>query len=524
MNSIWGFSVYDATNNSSNSFVDNIELRSLTAPKFTMAEDPVNVTVGAQSNVSVTDVTGVISVESEDTNIATATYSNGNIVIEGVSQGVAVITVTAENDGLSTSKSFTAIVGDVATKDVTVNFFVTGTSTPVKDAVTINDVAVGATIGADDIDTETITNDIGRYTYNSSASTALPYQVSDGENVINIYYDEALAVTNLTINYKAGDQIVATGTRNLTGLYVGDTASYTDAYYVKGDDGTIYSTQGEMFTTDADETSISSTTVSQDYLKYNKTVLLTTAGSQTIEQTVEVSPNAVYFSEAEDLGLSVTTQGVNTARYIFSCGTGMRGRTGSDGIGIYEVPASGTYQIVVSGGNSRKYETAIFKSAEAAAAASSYTGEGALVSFGTTDNSVYGMYTVKTVELDKGDVLTLKGFGDKNTTYVIDYIMVRQLSTDPTATYSQIGDYTTETGTDDNGSAFTFTVTPGSETITSVGVKVNGIEADRTAATEITSGSAVFAVAVDTSADKVESITAVLNGADVEAVETTTVE
>ena len=95
---------------------------------------------------------------------------------------------------------------------------------------------------------------------------------------------------------------------------------------------------------------------------------------------------------------------------------------------------------------------------------------------------------------------------------------------EPTATYTQIGDYTSETETDNVGSAFTFTVTPGSETIKTVSVKVNGVAADRTATTEISSGSAVFAVAVDAAADSVTSITAVINGEDVQASKTTSIE
>lgn len=94
--------------------------------------------------------------------------------------------------------------------------------------------------------------------------------------------------------------------------------------------------------------------------------------------------------------------------------------------------------------------------------------------------------------------------------------------TAPTATYKHIGDYTSETGDNnvDKGSAYYLYVTPGTETITSVGVKVNDTAADKTATTTISEGTAVFAIAVNAHKDSVTSIKAVLNNEDVEATET----
>ena len=105
---------------------------------------------------------------------------------------------------------------------------------------------------------------------------------------------------------------------------------------------------------------------------------------------------------------------------------------------------------------------------------------------------------------------------------IIDVVFPKPV-TPPTATYTFIDQFTTETGDDtvDNGSAYNLFVTPGTDTITTVTVKVNGTSADKVATTEINSGSAVFAIAVNALKDEVTSITAVLNGVDYTATEKT---
>ena len=85
---------------------------------------------------------------------------------------------------------------------------------------------------------------------------------------------------------------------------------------------------------------------------------------------------------------------------------------------------------------------------------------------------------------------------------------------DAFAEYTQVGDYT---GKDDVASAWTVTVTPGTYTIESLDVKVNGQGSDDGAwnGMNITSGTVTFAVAVNLAAVDVSSVTAVVNGSDV---------
>ena len=99
----------------------------------------------------------------------------------------------------------------------------------------------------------------------------------------------------------------------------------------------------------------------------------------------------------------------------------------------------------------------------------------------------------------------------------------KEIGTAPTATYKFINEFKTETGDNavDKGSAYNLFVTPGTDEITSVTVKVNGTSADQVATTQINSGSAVFAIAVNALKDEVTSITAVLNGVDYTATEKT---
>lgn len=93
----------------------------------------------------------------------------------------------------------------------------------------------------------------------------------------------------------------------------------------------------------------------------------------------------------------------------------------------------------------------------------------------------------------------------------------------PTATYKLINEFKTETDNtaEDKGSAYNLFVTPGTDTIETVTVKVNGTSADKVATTKIESGSAVFAIAVNALSSEVTSITAVLNNEDYTATEKT---
>lgn len=85
-----------------------------------------------------------------------------------------------------------------------------------------------------------------------------------------------------------------------------------------------------------------------------------------------------------------------------------------------------------------------------------------------------------------------------------------------TATYENIGEY--ERSDDDKASAWSVTVTPGSTAMESIDVKVNGISSREGAWISGTafSGPVQFGVAVNAPVEAIESVTAVVDGEDVE--------
>ena len=100
-------------------------------------------------------------------------------------------------------------------------------------------------------------------------------------------------------------------------------------------------------------------------------------------------------------------------------------------------------------------------------------------------------------------------------------VSISNLTYVPTATaaYTQVGDYPAQLEGDSPASAWSVTITPGDDAITSLDVKVNGKGSDDGAwnGPVITDGTVVFAVAVNLAADAVNSVTAVVNGSDVTA-------
>ncbi len=306
--------------------------------------------------------------------------------------------------------------------------------------------------------------------------------------------------TSFNINIKCGDDVKESV--DMTG-YVGVGYSYSPAAYVEhngeyykysdlNDDGRVTPITG----TYADD-------IPDITLQYDK-----------------VDDGMVYYAEAEEIGSSATiAENVN-----MSCGlyAAMGATNNSSGLSKLVTLPEGIYELSVAyvGNEGRGIylrDTSLPNAAN------------------TIINLDLPTETTKVFTLTKETTLGIGGWTSSNNngsnqSADFDYVIIRKTGdlpepeVEPTATYTQIGDYTSETETDNVGSAFTFTVTPGSETIKTVSVKVNGVAADRTATTEISSGSAVFAVAVDAAADSVTSITAVINGEDVQASKTTSIE
>jgi hypothetical protein len=402
---------------------DNIVINELTKPAFTLDSNDASISSTQGASVGISGITGTISVESSDTDVATAVYNetDGTIDISYVGDGAADITVTATNDGLTVSDTIDVTAGDVTVYDVTVNVYKTGTTTAIdgRSSATITNKVKDATVTADEINTALgiadytaqFTNSTAKYTYNGTASTDLAvFEVSDTaeNNVINIYYDEALAVTSATISYTYNGSEIATRNVSVSG-YVGDIATIVDVFYVNGTDGVIYKTGNELYTTNAVSANTAATTA------YDRAVTLGT----TLEVPVTVSDKAVFFVEGENMGVGSTEPDNNRKANLTCSGNLASGAgTASSSVNVYTAPHTGTYQIVVV--NFARNRNSLLKA-----------GDTELATIGNYNNNYRGQYTVLTTDLTEGTVITYNA-ANGNALTEVDYILIRDLT--PTIT------------------------------------------------------------------------------------------
>ena len=260
--------------------IDNIRFYSLTAPAFTLSENSKSVSVGGSETVNVTDITGEVSVVSNNTSAATVSYAAGTITINGVAAGVATITVTGTNDGLTLERTIDVTVGSVAKTNITVNYLCGGS--PIAAATTIENVTIGSTLTLSDITySETIAGVGCRYA-NPTFSVSFPYTVVEN-GVIDITYIQQNSVSTLNIYGSVAGNNYLLHTYALDGKYVGDAVLVTyPEYYLL--DGTIYSTANKQFS-------------GTDY--YSGSFTLT--GTDPVLTYNSVESNVVYFSEAENI-------------------------------------------------------------------------------------------------------------------------------------------------------------------------------------------------------------------------------
>ena len=260
-------------------YVDNVVLRALVAPAFTLSTTEVTPEVDGSATVDVTGITGTVSVSSDNTSVATASYNDGTITINGVANGVAYITVTAVNDGAKTTQTITATVGAVATTTVTVNYLCGGS--PIAEATTIEDVAIGSALTSSDITySETIAGVGCRYV-NPSFSVNFPYTVEEN-GIINITYTQQNAVSSLNVYANVNSTNYLLKSYELDGKYVGDAVTVTcPQYYLLN--GTLYSTANHG---------------SGGYFKWNHTL---TGSNLEINYGTTAATNVVYYVEAENI-------------------------------------------------------------------------------------------------------------------------------------------------------------------------------------------------------------------------------
>ncbi len=288
--------------------LNSIKITEATAPDFTLSENTKSVAVGSAETVSVMGITGTINVSSDNTAIATASYNDGVITINGIANGITNIVVTGTNDGLEIEKTIEVTVGTVATTDITINYLYG--STPIATQKVLNGKAIGSTLTASDItyDAEIIGTDC-RYV-DPSLSVSLPYTVvADG--VINVTYaTKQDAVASVDIYAKIGGDKHKLKTITTDGKYVGDQAAITyPRFYL--DDTTLYSTAKEQFGTG-------------NYYGGNFTI--TGSDLDIIYSTVQAT-NVVYFKEGEDIE-GMISDATNNAN--IRCSEGKGGRTDSE--------------------------------------------------------------------------------------------------------------------------------------------------------------------------------------------------
>lgn len=260
--------------------IDNISFYSLTAPAFTLSDNSKNVSVDGSETVNVTSITGDVSVVSNNSSVANASYNAGVITINGVASGVTTLTVTATNDELTIEKDIEVTVGAVAKTNITVNYLCGGSS--IAEAATIEDVTIGSTLTLSDITySETLYGTGCRYA-NPSFSVDFPYTVEE-DGVINISYTQQNSVSTLNIYGSVAGNNYLLHTYDLDGKYVGDAVAVTyPEYYVLN--GTIYSTGNKQFS-------------GSDF--YSGSFTLT--GTDPVLTYNSIESNVVYFSEAENI-------------------------------------------------------------------------------------------------------------------------------------------------------------------------------------------------------------------------------
>ena len=268
-------------------YVDNVVVRALDAPAFTLSATEVTPVVDGSTTVNVTGINGIVSVSSDNASIATASYSDGAITINGVADGVAYITVTAVNDGAKTTQTITATVGSVATTSVTVNYLCSGS--PIASSSTIDDVAIGSTLTLSDITYSETIEGVGCRYVNPTFSVDFPYTVVEN-GVINITYTQQNAVPSLKVYANVNSSNYLIKTYNLDSKYVGDvvTVTYPEYYLLEG---TLYSTTSNAH--------------GDGYYKWNHTL---TGEDIVVTYGNTAATNVVYYSEAEGIsGASANT-------------------------------------------------------------------------------------------------------------------------------------------------------------------------------------------------------------------------
>ena len=407
-----------ANRNQCNIMIDNIEVAELVPPVVTVEASTVELGVGGSAQIATVADAVSVDVVSADEDAAFAEYADGAVTVYGGAAGKVAITITATSaDGVKVVKTVDAVVGGVELADVAVKY-VNSDMEEIAEGYTISDAVVDSFIAESDL---TIPEKIETADYRYTNGTAEEYVVQSGENTIYVVYaDKAAAVTVVDISYVADGTEVATVTVDVpAGKYVGDEFTYISNNIVEGTDDKYYAV-GNDYTTDAEPTILNNASTPVNNV-LRKTVTL--AEDTVITYDVTESKDVCFYGEWEDIlgGGSTYATGRNIA-------SGGKMAATTSQVQFFTVEQTGNYQIVLVGGP-KKRGTAVYTSADAAAAATSVDDETALITLKNSDNNdQYGIYAVKTAMLTEGDVLTIRGFATgNNSTDNLDYVLIRHI-------------------------------------------------------------------------------------------------
>lgn len=382
--------------------IDNISFYSLTAPAFTLSEDSKTVSVSSSETVNVTDITGSISVSSNNTAAATASYADGVVTINGVANGVATVTVTGTNDGLTLDKNIEVTVGAVSTTTVTVNYLCG--ETPIAAALVLNDVAVGSILTASEVVYDDVIYGTGCRYVNPVLSETLPYTVVEN-GVINITYTQQNSVASLNVKAKVGETKYNIKSESLTDKYIGDVVTITyPRLWLVGT--TLYSTTESAH--------------SGGYYKWNYTL---DGNDAVVEYNTTEATGVVYYSEGENIeGMTADASGNADIR----CSDGKGGRSADElslttlGTGVYKLTSR------VWGGKDYTYT---YRAAGTDVLA--HTTTGSLSDNNVCFNVVSGTAAIKVQGVDTGGK-------------VLDYVYIQKLD-DATESVLYNGDFENST-------------------------------------------------------------------------------
>ncbi len=281
---------------------------------------------------------------------------------------------------------------------------------------------VGNVGGTPVVDKADIITDDMKYVYVSDDADGMEI-ADDGSTVVTVEVDGKKAVSSIGLEYIAdGTEVLYTNETIASGYYEGDSYTYISHAYITGIDDKIYAV-GEDYVNDTNSTILNGqpTPVNNALMQTFELTLDTV-----LTYSVAESPNAVYFDEWEDI-LNASGGNYGTGRYVASGGR-MAATTAQ--VPFYTVPQTGNYQVIFAGGPMKR-GTAVYKSAEAAAAAEAYNSETALLYLDPSvidkSSTAYGIYAAKTALLTEGDVLTLRAYGTNNTSDNLDYVLIRHI-------------------------------------------------------------------------------------------------